>query len=171
MRVPRTLGAYGVTLVLGLFGATGFVKQCAPAAAPAPAPPALTRLDYSAECVRMVNAERAARGIGPVTVDLKLTYAAETHSRYQASISTMTHLSANGTNGGVRLHNVGYSWSTYGENVAAGQANCTLVMGAWMNSAGHKANILNARFVHIGIGAISNAKGVVYWTMDLAAPL
>jgi uncharacterized protein YkwD len=82
----------------------------------------------------------------------------------------MTHLSANGTKAGTRITNAGYRWSTYGENVAAGQQNCTSVMGAWMNSAGHKANILNSRFVHIGMGAFTNAKGVVYWTMDLAAP-
>lgn len=169
MRVPRTLGAYGVTLVLGLFGASGLVRSCTTTTAPAPAPS--TRLDISAECVRMVNSERAARGIGPVSVDLKITYAAETHSRYQASISTMTHLSANGAKAGTRLYNVGYNWSTYGENVAAGQQTCTSVMSAWMNSSGHRANILNPNFVHIGIGAMANGSGVVYWTMDLGKPV
>lgn len=166
MKASRTLGAYGVTLVLGLFGASGLMRQCTPPPPPPP-PPAAVATDA---CVTQVNSERAARGLAPVTVDSRLTTAAQNHSNYQASKKKMTHTGSGGTSAGTRITNAGYSWSTWGENVAAGQANCASVMSAWMNSSGHRANILNPKFKHIGMGAALGSNGVLYWTMDLAAP-
>lgn len=165
MRAPRTLGAWGVTLVLGLFGTSALMPRCAPPP-PAPAPAAVP----SDQCVTLVNKERAARGIAPVTVDGRLATAAQNHSNYQASTLKMSHTGSGGTNAGQRLSNAGYAWRTWAENVAAGQADCTQVMSAWMNSSGHRANILNVNMVHIGMGAARGSNGVIYWTMDLAAP-
>lgn len=164
MRGPRTLGAYGIVLVLGLFGATGFVRACAP-------PPAVTAVSgITADCVSRVNVERAKVGLRAVTLESRVQSAAQKHSNYQASISTMTHVSANGWHAGDRLHAEGYTWHAYGENVAAGQVGCASVMSAWMASAGHRANILNGTFIHIGVAAAKNSGGTYYWTMDLAAP-
>lgn len=167
MQVTRNLGAYGVTLVLGLFGATGLVRGCKPAA-PAPAP-VVTVLAVADQCTSLVNAERAAVGIGPVTVHPAVQFAAESLAKYEASASLMTHVSPNGARGGQRIAGAGYAWKAWGENVAAGQPDCATVMAAWMNSPGHKANILNPTFVHIGMAAAANSAGVVYWAMDLAA--
>ncbi|MBI4935401.1 MAG: CAP domain-containing protein [Actinobacteria bacterium] len=168
MQVSRNLGAYGVTLVLGLFGATGLVRGCKPAA-PAPAPAKVaTVLTVADQCTSMVNAERAARGIAPVSIHPAVQFAAESHAKYEAIASVMTHVSPNGARGGDRIAGSGYAWRAWGENVAAGQPDCATVMAAWMNSAGHKANILNPAFVHIGVAAAANGAGVVYWTMDLA---
>jgi uncharacterized protein YkwD len=167
MQVSRNLGAYGVTLVLGLFGATGLVRGCKP---PAPAPaPVATVLTVADQCTSMVNAERASRGIAPVSVHPAIQFAAESMAKYEAIASVMTHVSPNGARGGDRIAGAGYAWTAWGENVAAGQPDCATVMAAWMNSPGHRDNILNPRFVHIGVAAAANGAGVVYWAMDLAA--
>ena len=122
------------------------------------------------DCVTLVNKERAARGIAPVTVDSRLANAAQKHSNYQASINKMTHTGKGGTNAGQRISAEGYSWSTWAENIAAGQKDCTQVMSAWMNSSGHRANILNSKMKHIGIAYAKSSSGTMYWTMDLARP-
>lgn len=173
MRFPRSFGAYGVTVVLGLFGASGFVRACAtPAPAPAPAPVTATNdvMKVANACATLVNKQRAAAGIKAVALEVRVQNAAQKHSNYQASIRTMTHKSANGADAGVRIKAEGYGWRTWAENVAAGQTDCTQVMSAWMNSAGHKKNILNPAMVHLGVAAAKGSNGVVYWTMDLAAP-
>jgi uncharacterized protein YkwD len=169
MQTSRNLGAYGVTLVIGLFGATGLVRGCkAPAPAPAPAASAAV-MNVAEQCTSMVNAERAARGVAPVSVHPSVQFAAESHAKYEALASVMTHVSPNGARGGDRIAGAGYAWRTWGENVAAGQADCTTVMAAWMNSPGHRDNILNPAFSHIGMAAAANSAGVPYWVMDLAA--
>ena len=162
MHAPRVFGAYGVTMVLGLFGATGLVQKCAP---PAVNPP----LAVSVECTDLVNAARAAAGVSPVTIHGGLNAVAEGHSNYQAQRKKMSHTGSNGSNAGQRITAQGYSWRTYGENVAAGQGDCPTVVTAWMNSAGHRANILNPAVTEIGVGAVTSTDGVIYWTMDLAA--
>lgn len=164
MRVPRTLGAYGVTLVLGLTGASGILRQCTP---PPPPPPAAVATD---SCVGLVNQQRAARGLAALSVDGRITTAAQNHSNYQASKGKMTHTGAGGTNAGQRITAAGYAWSRWAENVAAGQPDCSSVVNAWMNSSGHRANILNANLKAIGVGAAKSANGAVYWTMDFGSP-
>lgn len=164
MKHPR-LGAYGVTLALGLFGGGEFLRACAP-----PPPAVSAPISVSQECTRLTNNARTAAGLAPVTVDSRMTTAAEAHSIEQAQRQKMTHTGRNGSNAGQRLKVLGYSWSTWAENVAAGQGDCASVVAAWMASPGHRANILNPAMVHIGMGAVKGPNGVIYWTMDLAKP-
>ena len=166
MRVPRTLGAYGVTIVLAMFGASGMVRSCTPSP-PAPAPAGAVSVEG---CMAQVNAERSARGIPLVGFDARLASAAQKHSAYQGSISTMTHTGSGGTTGGQRMRAEAYTWRTWGENVAYGYGDCGAVMNGWMNSSAHKANIRNPKFTTIGMGVAIGADGNLYWTMDLAAP-
>ncbi|MEH0840928.1 CAP domain-containing protein [Micromonospora sp. CPCC 205711] len=120
------------------------------------------------QVVDLVNAERARAGCGAVQVDDKLMLAAQRHSQDQADHQDMTHTGSDGSDAGERLDRVGYSWRTYGENVAWNQQTPAAVMEAWMNSSGHRANILNCAFTEIGVGvATSNGP---YWTQDFAAP-
>ncbi|WFE96852.1 CAP domain-containing protein [Micromonospora sp. WMMD987] len=120
------------------------------------------------QVVDLVNAERAKAGCAAVTVDEKLTLAAQRHSQDQADHKTMTHTGSDGSDAGQRLDRAGYSWRTYGENVAWNQPTPAAVMNAWMNSSGHRANILNCAFTEIGVG-VANGNGP-YWTQDFAAP-
>ena len=64
----------------------------------------------------------------------------------------MTHTGSDGSNARQRLDRVGYAWRAYGENVAWNQQTPAAVMNAWMNSSGHRANILNCAFTEIGVG-------------------
>lgn len=164
MKYPR-IGAYGITLALGLLGGGNFLRACAP-----PPPAVSAPINVSQDCTALANNARAAKGLAPLTIDSRMTTAAEAHSIEQAQRQKMTHTGRNGSNAGQRLTVLGYSWSTWGENVAAGQADCASVMSAWMNSSGHRANILNPAFVNIGMGAVKGPNGVIYWTMDLAKP-
>lgn len=167
MNAPRSLGAYGLTLVLGLSGGCGVIQKCAPPAPPVSAPSA--PLNMSSACTDLVNAARVNAGLAPVTMVGSLNQAATDHSTYQAKQQTMTHTGSNGSDAGQRIEAQGFAWSTYAENVAAGQADCPSVINAWMGSESHRANILNPAITSIGIGAVTGSNGVIYWTMDLAA--
>ncbi|MCF0097016.1 CAP domain-containing protein [Micromonospora sp. MH99] len=120
------------------------------------------------DVVDLVNAERAKAGCKALSVDDKLMTAAQRHSQDQADHQNMSHTGSDGSNTGVRLDRVGYAWRTYGENVAWNQKTPTAVMDAWMNSSGHRANILNCAFTEIGVG-IASSNGP-YWTQVFAAP-
>ncbi|MEH0974595.1 CAP domain-containing protein [Micromonospora sp. CPCC 205546] len=120
------------------------------------------------QVVDLVNAERAKAGCGAVGIDDKLTTAAQRHSQDQADHRNMSHTGSDGSNVGTRLDRVGYSWRTYGENVAWNQKTPAAVMDAWMNSPGHRANILNCAFTEIGVG-VASSNGP-YWTQVFAAP-
>jgi uncharacterized protein YkwD len=101
---------------------------------------------YELEVARLVNLERTRRGLGPLKVSEKLMLDARSWSHNQATRSRMYH-----------------SRMGYGENVAYGQDNPQEVMQAWMNSRGHRANILNGRYTTIGVGAVTNGRSI-YWT-------
>ena len=156
---------FGLTAALGLFSIGGVLPQCAP-----PPPPAVLQVtDVQQSIVDSVNNHRARAGRKPVVVDARLTAAAQGHSDHMAREQILTHVGAGWTDGGMRISNAGYRWRTWAENVAAGQTTAADVMAAWMNSSGHRANILNDRMVHIGVAATKASNGVIYWTMDLAA--
>ena len=90
------------------------------------------------------------------------------HSIDQASMQTMTHTGSDGSSPGDRISRVGYPAGAWAENVAYGYNSCSAVMSGWMNSAGHKANILNKSVVHIGVASAASSNGTLYWTMVLA---
>lgn len=124
----------------------------------------------SQECTALLNAQRALVGVAPVTISPALNAAAQGHSNYQASITLMTHDGPSGNGAGTRITNAGFVWRAWGENVAFGQSNCATVITAWMNSPGHRNNMLNPAFTHIGIGVAVGSNNAKYWTMNLAAP-
>jgi len=62
------------------------------------------------------------------------------------------------------LRQFGISWRAWGENIAAGQRTPEIVVDAWMNSPGHRANILSPNFSKIGVGYVTNSSGRPYWT-------
>ena len=101
---------------------------------------------YELEVFRLVNLERTRRGLRPLKVSERLMIDARSWSQNQASRSRMYH-----------------SRMGYGENVAMGYNTPEAVMRAWMNSRGHRANILSTKYTQIGVGAVTNGRSI-YWT-------
>jgi uncharacterized protein YkwD len=117
-----------------------------------------------------VNTERAKAGCAAVTVDDRLTAAARGHSADMAARSYFSHTTPEGVDFATRITNAGYRWSGAGENIAKGQRTPQDVMTSWMNSAGHKANILNCGFKNLGVGVAADAGGSLLWTQDFGSP-
>ncbi|MCT9006798.1 sigma-70 family RNA polymerase sigma factor [Streptomyces rhizosphaerihabitans] len=123
-----------------------------------------------AQVVALVNKERAAAGCGPLTEDAQLEDAARAHSDDMAARAFFDHTNPDGADPGQRITAAGYRWSTYGENIAKGQQTPQAVMDSWMNSPGHRANILNCSFKNIGVG-VHKGSGGPWWTQDFGAKL
>ncbi|MFJ9928233.1 CAP domain-containing protein [Streptomyces misionensis] len=133
------------------------------ASATAPSTAAGTASGVTARIVQLVNSERAQAGCQPLTLNPQLTEAAQQHSADMAAHQNMSHTGSDGSDPGTRITRAGYTWSAYGENVAYGYATADEVMAGWMNSPGHRANILNCGFREIGVGL---AQPGSYWTQD-----
>lgn len=125
--------------------------------------PAATASGVTARIVQLVNAERAKAGCQPLTLNSTLTKAAQAHSADMAAHQNMSHTGSDGSTPGDRITRAGYTWSSYGENVAYGYSTPEQVMDGWMTSPGHRANILNCSFKEIGVGL---AQPNSYWTQD-----
>lgn len=97
------------------------------------------------------NAERAAHGLAPLTLNLELCSAAMWKAKDQVGLS-LDHTDTLGREIGQRALDFGYMWSQCGENIASGQLSPEQVVQGWMHSPGHRANILTAEFIEIGFG-------------------
>ncbi|MET9930937.1 MULTISPECIES: sigma-70 family RNA polymerase sigma factor [unclassified Streptomyces] len=139
----------------------------------APSSPTATKQDsghtsVEEQVIALVNAERAKEGCGAVTGNSLLARAAQGHSDDMAARDFFDHTNPDGAGPGERVTATGYGWSTYGENIAMGQQTAEQVMEAWMNSPGHRANILNCSFRELGVG-LHTGDGGPYWTQVFGA--
>jgi uncharacterized protein YkwD len=126
---------------------------------------------FEAEVVTIVNQKRAEADCPPVTVDDRLTAAARAHSADMAARDYFSHTTPEGVDFATRITAAGYRWSGAGENIAKGQRTPQEVMTSWMNSEGHKANILNCGYRNLGVGVAADSSGTLLWTQDFASPL
>ncbi|WP_344341549.1 CAP domain-containing protein, partial [Kitasatospora putterlickiae] len=124
---------------------------------------------FAQQVVDLVNVQRSQAGCGPLALDGRLTTAAQVHSDDMASRDFFDHASPEGNHADQRIEAAGYRWSTWGENIARGQKDPAAVMESWMNSPGHRANILNCSFQQIGVG-VRTGSGGPWWTQVFAAP-
>ncbi|MFD6315892.1 CAP domain-containing protein, partial [Streptomyces nigra] len=122
------------------------------------------------QVVALVNKERATAGCGPLAEDSLLDKSAQAHSADMAARDFFDHTNPDGADPGQRITAAGYRWSTYGENIAMGQQTPEAVMESWMNSPGHRANILNCSFKDIGVG-VHEGPGGPWWTQNFGAKL
>ncbi|MCU0556419.1 MAG: CAP domain-containing protein [Desulfobacterales bacterium] len=120
------------------------------------------------EVFALVNLERQIQNLHPLQMDSRLYAAAMGHSQDMAEQNYFDHTSLDLRTPGTRISQAGYSWSTYGENIAAGYPTSTAVVEGWMNSSGHRANILSSAFCDIGVGYAYSAESNygAYWTQD-----
>jgi uncharacterized protein YkwD len=130
------------------------VVNVAPTPTPTPLPtPTPPPSNFAEQVVTLVNAERAAVGCGPLTMHPQLNQAALAHSEDMALNDFFAHEGSDGSSVTDRMEAAGYvNWWTAAENIAAGQTTPEEAMTAWMNSDGHRANILNCDFEDIGVG-------------------
>lgn len=117
---------------------------------------------YVLRVVELVNEERAKAGLKPVTLQKNIYAAAQV--RAQETEVSFSHTRPDGTKFTTALAQAGVTYRGAGENIAWGQRTPEQVMNSWMNSAGHRANILNEKFTSIGVGYYQNAAGTNYWT-------
>ncbi len=113
------------------------------------------------EVAALVNAERAKEGLSPLTISTKVQAAAQVRAGESAQL--FSHTRPNGTSFATALKEQNVSYKGAGENIAWGQKTPEAVMKAWMNSSGHRANIMNPNFTTIGVGYYVNANGTPYW--------
>lgn len=118
--------------------------------------------DFAAQVAALVNQERAKAGLAPLTVNARAAAAAQV--RAKEITTSFSHTRPDGSSFSTALKEAGVSFRRSGENIAYGQRSPQAVMDVWMNSSGHRANILNPNFTEIGVGHYTNAAGVSYWT-------
>lgn len=116
---------------------------------------------FESEVVRLVNEIRASNGLKALTHDWELSRVARYKSQDMKDNRYFSHTSPVYGSPFQMMKSFGITYRTAGENIARGQTTPAAVVNAWMNSSGHRANILNASFTHIGVGYVADGK---YWT-------
>lgn len=111
--------------------------------------------------VTLVNQARRGNGLAELTLNEELSNVARTKSNDMAENNYFSHTSPTYGSPFDMMRQFGISYRTAGENIAKGQTTAQQVFDSWMNSPGHRANILNSSFTQIGVGYTSNGK---YWT-------
>ena len=122
--------------------------------------------DYASQVVALVNAERAKYGLSALKVDSRVQQAAQV--RAAETVQSFSHTRPNGSSFSTALTEAGVSYTRSGENIAYGQSTPQQVVNAWMNSSGHRANILNESFTTIGVG-YTVVNGTAYWAQLFTA--
>ena len=123
---------------------------------------------FEAQVFSFINAERAKKGVSPLTRNTKLDTASQRHTNDMACNNFFDHTGSDGSSPWDRMEQAGYNWIRAAENIAAGYASPSSVVAGWMNSSGHKANILDPNLKDIGIayGYKSGTDWGHYWTTD-----
>ncbi|MFC6077332.1 CAP domain-containing protein [Microbispora bryophytorum] len=144
------------------------VPSTAPAASPSasasPTSGSAVGTAIENEVVRLTNVEREKAGCGPLKHDARLRSAAYAHSADMSAKNYFDHTSKDGRSFADRITATGYTWRAAAENIAKGYGTAQAVVQGWMNSPGHRQNILNCNYTDIGVGYV--AAGGPYWTQD-----
>ena len=123
--------------------------------------PAAENADIEQQVLDLVNKERAANGLKALQMDWQVARVAEHKSQDMAAKNYFDHTSPTYGSPFDMLKSYGISYKSAGENIAKGQKSAQEVVTAWMNSSGHRANILNSSYTHMGVGYVSNGN---IWT-------
>lgn len=138
-----------------------------------PAPEVVSLSTMAAQVVESTNVHRRNAGLPALTRLSKLDTAALIHANDQRSARCaygyLTHTGTDGSNGGDRILRTGLDISRWGENIACGFRSASSVMSGWMNSPGHRANILHTGHTHIGVVVVVSDSGLLYWVQVFAA--
>ena len=116
---------------------------------------------FEQKVLELTNAERAKQGLSPLTLDTELSKVARIKSQDMKDNNYFSHTSPTYGSPFDMMQKYGISYSYAAENIAQGQTTPEEVVKAWMNSQGHRENIMNANYTHIGIGYVADGN---YWT-------
>lgn len=165
MRKIVTLALLSTTLALLVFAYPATRAQAA-----------VTPTTTEQQVIKLVNSQRAKKGLVPIRFNASLTRAARAHSRDMASRGVLTHTSANGDSVGRRVIRFGYTASGYsswsvGENIARAKSGTVAatpegIVMMWMTSTAHRANILTSKWRDAGVGMATSDNGQRYFTID-----
>jgi uncharacterized protein YkwD len=130
------------------------------------------RVSFETELLKLTNLERQKVGLSPLKLSSQLTKAAQSHARDMARNNYFSHTGLNGSSMADRAKGTGYKYFALGENIAAGKSTPEEAIRQWMNSSGHRANILNSRFTEIGFGYENapNSRYRHYWVQVFGTP-
>lgn len=118
-------------------------------------------LSFEEQVVRLINQERTSRGLKALSINWELARVARYKSQDMKDNRYFAHNSPTYGSPGKMIKDFGISYRTYGENIAQGYRTPQAVVDGWMNSSGHRANILNGSFTQIGVGYVASGN---YWT-------
>jgi uncharacterized protein YkwD len=124
------------------------------------------------QVITLVNNERSKVGLSSLSNNSALTTAAQNYAQYMANSNFFSHTGLDGSSFDQRVTKAGYTnYHWLGENIAAGQRTASEVMQGWMNSEGHRKNILNSNAKEIGVGYATNNNSTykTYWVQEFGA--
>src|SRR5438067_11139864 len=133
---------------------------------------------YVPRAVVLMNQQRAAYGLAPLKIVAQLTLAAQRHADDEAAHSYSDHTGTDGSNPQQRMIAAGYAGRWYGENIGysygvnAAPWTDQDMMNWWMNSPGHRANILSSNYTEVGVACVDRVIGATtyrYWVVDFGA--
>jgi uncharacterized YkwD family protein/spore coat assembly protein SafA len=130
-----------------------------------------TTTNIENKVVQLVNIERSKNGLPPLKANEKLANVARLKSQDMLNKGYFSHTSPTYGSPFKMMEDFGIRYSAAGENIAMGQPTAEQVMNAWMNSPGHRSNILSRSFSEIGVGYVSGGSGRNYWTQMFIRPL
>ncbi len=118
---------------------------------------------YELEVIRLVNIERAKYGLRELTYSKELSDGARMKSADMQKLGYFSHTSPTYGSPFDQMRSLGISYRSAGENIAMGYSTPEAVVNAWMNSEGHRANILSAKYTEIGVGYVQNGNYCTQW--------
>ncbi|BAY44081.1 SCP-like extracellular [Scytonema sp. HK-05] len=119
---------------------------------------------FEQQVFELTNQERAKNGLSPLKANAELNFAADKYAEEMSERRVLSHTGPDGSKAWDRAEAVGYEARMMGENIAAGQRTPEQVVKGWMDSPGHRANILRSQYTDIGVGFYNN-----YWVQDFGS--
>lgn len=179
---PLDAGTYFVQVAANGRGTTNYRLALTSTALPKTEPPSTTPATNPLETlisqvVAITNEFRNQNGLLPLQPNSQLNAAAQTHTENMAVQDFFNHTGRDGSSPGSRMSAAGYQWSRAAENIAVGYSTAAEVVKGWIESPGHRANMLNPGLKEIGVGYyfLANDTGSqnwnYYWTQNFGAPL
>lgn len=160
MRVNRVIEAFMTVIGVG-------ISVCV-----AQAQSTESQHEFVKKVLELTNAERAKKNLQPLKLNKQLCESAAWHAKDMSDHRYFEHTDWDGRNIGERLRAFNYDWCWAGQNIAGGYKTPEAVVEGWMNSVGHRANIIRPQFEEIGISYFESPTGVykTYWVQDFGTP-